>query len=201
MQYSTILLTSLAVLASASPAIDPLTLTSLSPAQETAYASANEAYLESLTADPAYASLLMNLASDTTALAAFTSAAGALASVQPGQTDGIAQASSVINQLPSSAAAFYNSVLSMDIAIASSVVNNVDVASGSSMGTTSSGSSSTGTAHSTASTGSTTSRASSASASNSATTGSASQAAAPTNVVLQAAGVAIGAFGVVVAML
>ncbi|KAE9984031.1 hypothetical protein BLS_003182 [Venturia inaequalis] len=164
MQYSTILLASLAVLASASPAIDPLTLTSLSPAQETAYASANEAYLESLTADPAFASLLMNLASDTTALAAFTSAAGALASVQPGQTDGIAQASSVINQLPSSAAAFYNSVLSMDIAIASSVVNNVDVASGSSMG-------------------------------------SASQAAAPTNVVLQAAGVAIGAFGVVVAML
>lgn len=66
----------------------------------------------------------MGLATDTSALAAFTSAAGALASLNPGQSEGIAQASSVINQLPSDAASFYNSVLSMDIALASSVVNN-----------------------------------------------------------------------------
>lgn len=68
----------------------------------------------------------MSLATDTTALAAFTSAAGALASVNPGQSGGVAEASSVIALLPSGAAAFYNSVLSKDIAIASSVVNNVD---------------------------------------------------------------------------
>ncbi|TLD36079.1 hypothetical protein E2P81_ATG02968 [Venturia nashicola] len=196
MQYSSIFLASLAVLASASPAIDPLTVTSLSPAQATAYASANEAYLQSLTEDPAFTSLVMNLASDTSALAAFTSAAGALASVNPGQSEGIAQASSVINQLPSSAAAFYNSVLSMDIAIASSVVNSGAAASGSSTGVSSSGAS---TARST---GSTTSTGSATSVPNSAATGSSSsQAAAPTNAVLQAAGVAIGAFGAIVAML
>lgn len=69
----------------------------------------------------------MELATDSSALAAFTSAAGALASVSPGQSGGVAAASSVIAGLPGPAASFYNSVLSKDIEIASSVVNNVGV--------------------------------------------------------------------------
>ncbi|QDS69503.1 hypothetical protein FKW77_006949 [Venturia effusa] len=198
MQYSAILLASLAALASASPAVDPLTVTSLSPAQATAYASANADYLMSLTADPAFTSLIMNLASDSSVLAAFTSAAGALSGVQPGQSDGLAVASSVINQLPSDAASFYNSVMSKEIGIASSVVNNV-ATSGASSGS----SSSSGTARVTAaSVSGTSSRTGSATAvPNSAATGTSSTAAAPTNAVVKAAGVAIGIFGAAVAML
>jgi hypothetical protein len=67
----------------------------------------------------------MELATDSSALDAFTSAAGALATVSPGQSGGVASASALIAQLPGPAASFYNSVLSKDIAIVSSVVNNV----------------------------------------------------------------------------
>jgi hypothetical protein len=67
----------------------------------------------------------MELATDSSALDAFTSAAAALATVSPGEAGAVAGASSLIAQLPSPAASFYNSVLSVDIAIASSIVNNV----------------------------------------------------------------------------
>jgi len=202
MQYSSIIFTSiLAALVSASPAIDPLTVTSLSPAQITAYASAEAAYLTSLTADPAFTSLVMELATDSSALAAFTSAAGALATISPSNKGAVSAASSLIAQLPGPAASFYNSVLSVDIGIASSVVNNIPGASGSTKGA-SSGTASTGT-HSATSTGT---AAGGATTQGSTSTGSASPAAsgsgaAPTNAVVKAAGVAIGIFGAAIAML
>jgi len=206
MQYSSIFLTSvLAALVSASPAIDPLTVTSLSPAQVTAYASAEAAYLQSLTADPAFTSLVLEIATDSSALAAFTSAAGALATISPSNADAIAEASSLIAGLPGPAASFYNSVLSEDVAIASSVVNNVSGGSGGTTKGASSGTASTGThsAHSATSTGtaaggSTTQASTSAGSASPAASGSG---AAPTNAVIKAAGVAIGIFGAAVAML
>jgi len=193
MQYSTIII-ALAALVSASPAIDPLTVTSLSPAQITAYASAESAYLASLTGEPAFTSLIMELATDSSALDAFTSAAAALATVSPGQSGAVAGASSLIAQLPGPAASFYNSVLNADIAIASSVVNNV----GTSAASGSSGSSGTAKTSSHASTGT---AANAASTSGSTATATASTAGAPTNAVVKAAGVAFGVFGAAVAML
>jgi len=195
MQYSSIIFTSiLAALVSASPAIDPLTVTSLSPAQITAYASAESAYLESLTGEPAFTSLIMELATDSSALDAFTSAAAALATVSPGQPGGVAGASSLIAQLPGPAASFYNSVLSKDIEIVSSVVNNVGTSA------TGGAKASTGTSGSTKTSASGTAT---GTAANAATSGSSSlsTAAAPTNAVVKAAGVAFGVFGAAVAML
>jgi hypothetical protein len=66
----------------------------------------------------------MQLATDSSALDAFTSAAAALQTVQPTGSSAIAAAKSLIDKLPGPASSFYNSVLSADISIASSVVNH-----------------------------------------------------------------------------
>jgi hypothetical protein len=113
----------------------------------------------------------MQLATDSTALDAFTSAAGALETVQPTGSSAIAAAKSLIDKLPGPASSFYNSVLNADISIASSIVNN---------GVAATGSSAKGTAASATASGS---------------------GAAPTSAAVKAGGVAIAILGAAVAML
>jgi hypothetical protein len=82
----------------------------------------------------------MSLATDSTALDAFTSAAGALATVQPTGSSAIAAAKSLIDKLPGPASSFYNSVLSADVSIASSIVNHGASVTGNAASQTASGS-------------------------------------------------------------
>jgi hypothetical protein len=167
--------------------------------QSAAFLSAEASYLKSLTGDPAFTSLVLQIATDTAALDGFTSAAGQLATLQPTGSAAIEAAKSVINQLPSDAAAFYNSVLSADISIASSVVNNGK--GGGSGAAATSGSGSSGSAGSTLSTRSV-SGGSGASSTGGATAQTQSgSGAAPTNAVVKAGGVALAMFGAAVALL
>lgn len=72
----------------------------------------------------------MDLATDTAALASFTAIAASISNIPTGAAE-VSQLESLIDALPSPAASFYSSVLSEEIAIASSVLNNEAVATGS----------------------------------------------------------------------
>lgn len=158
--------------------------------QSAAVVSAEASYLQSLTEDPKFSSVISNLVTNTAALGAV----GAFATFAPTGTDAVAAASSLIKELPSDVAPYFSSALNEQIAIFSSIVNN-GAASGKSDGSSSSArvvGTSTGS-------GSSGSSATSAAGSAGAQTQSGSGA-APTNVV-KVGGAAIAMLGAAVAML
>jgi hypothetical protein len=144
--------------------------------QSAAYFSAEQELIQSLTNGPDFTSILLEVATETGALAAFTSAANALTAGVPTGSGVIEAAQSLISVLPSGIASYYNSILSAELSIASSVVNDKGLATG-------------GTAEGALATGA------SAQSTNS------GSGAAPTGAVVKAAGVAVGIFGAAVAML
>ncbi|KIW05904.1 uncharacterized protein PV09_03098 [Verruconis gallopava] len=172
MKFS-IILSSVAAFAAA--AVDPLTVTSLNAAQSAAFFSAEQQLIQSLTNGPDFTSILLEVATETAALAAFTSAAAALTAGVPTGSAVIDAAKSLISVLPSGVASYYNSILSAELSIASSVVNDKGLATG-------------GSAQGVATTGA-------------ATSTSSGSGAVPTAGVVKAAGVAVGIFAGAVAML
>lgn len=151
--------------------IDPVTVTSLNAAQSAAFFSAEQALISSLTNGPDFTSILMQVATETDLAQAFTSAANALTGGVPTGTAVLEAARSLISVLPSPVASYYNNILSAELSIASSVVNDKGLATG-------------GPAQGVSGASST----------------SSSGGAAPTNIV-KAAGVAVGVFAGAVAML
>jgi hypothetical protein len=144
--------------------------------QSAAFFSAEQQLIQSLTNGPDFTSILLEVATETAALAAFTSAANALTAGVPTGSGVIEAAKSLISVLPSGVASYYNSILSAELAIASSVVNDKGLATG-------------GSAQGVAATG------------GSATSTSSGSGAAPTGAVVKAAGVAVGIFAGAVALL
>ena len=114
----------------------------------------------------------MQVATETALADAFTSAANALTGGVPTGTAVLDAAKSLISVLPSPVADYYNSILSAELSIASSVVNDPGLATGGPARGVPGGASST----------------------------SSGSGAEPTNVV-KVAGVAVGLFGAAVALL
>lgn len=117
----------------------------------------------------------MQVATETALAEAFTSAANALTGGVPTGTAVLDAAKSLISVLPSPVADYYNSILSAELSIASSVVNDPGLATGGPpQGVPNSGG---------------------------ASSTSSGSGAMPTAGVVKAAGVAVGLFGAAVAML
>ncbi|KAF2395787.1 hypothetical protein EJ06DRAFT_263969 [Trichodelitschia bisporula] len=104
--------------------INPVTVTSITPEQALAIQNAEASYVATLTKDPAFTSLVLALATDSSAINRFTSVAYQLQSQRPTGSGIIAAANSAIDMLPSPAASFLHSVLGENIAIASRVLND-----------------------------------------------------------------------------
>ena len=95
-----------------------------------AFFSAEQQLISSLTNGPDFTSILMQVATETALADAFTSAAAALTGGVPTGTAVLEAAKSLISVLPSPVADYYNSILSAELSIASSVVNDPGLATG-----------------------------------------------------------------------
>jgi len=167
------------VMAVAEPAINPLTVTSLTPSQVSAYVNGQFSLFNSFV--PAITSLANLLETNPSAYSALTSLNDAIDSdAFPTGAAAVSKVNSLIDTLPTDLRPMYKSLVSAEITLLSKVVN-----SGVSAATavTSSGSSPSG---------------SGAGAGGSSTN---SKNAAPTSGMVKAAGVAAGAFAAVVVML
>lgn len=98
--------------------------------QSSALLAAFEPFATSLANDPDLTSVAMDLATDSAALSSFTAIAASISNIPTGAAE-VSQLETLIAALPSPAASFYSSVLNQEIAIASSVLNNGAVETGS----------------------------------------------------------------------
>jgi len=181
-------------LASPAPVIDPMTVTSLTPAEKSAYEAAQSPLITSL--GPALASLGMYFATNTAALDAFNAVNSQLSEdAYPTGTSPWSRLDSLIDVLPTEIQPVYRTLVSAELSLLSSVVNDGEAAATSTGGSgvssqSSGGSLTTGSGGSTQSSGS-------------AQTGVSQQSAnaAPTSGFVKAAGLAAGALVAGIAML
>ncbi|KAI9860059.1 MAG: hypothetical protein M1813_006407 [Trichoglossum hirsutum] len=133
-----------AFISSSFAAIDPLTVTSVTPEQSSAINQAVSSLVAPITTDPVFSSIIRGLATDKSASSVLNEF---LAQPTPTGSEGRARFNSIVNKMPPDAQSYFRSFTAAEASIESRILNSESAAGGSNTSTTKPGGPAVGSAN------------------------------------------------------